>query len=146
LTAAGKTDHWHDDRTLFHAISQVLKGRTDPPVVFCSFDHRQLLALKEALPTVHTMGIYHGRGVNMVDMARHAHLDGLSVQVPALADSDIEELHAAGLALSCYCPMNEPVFESETNLEKLRGWWRRGLIDMVTVNDVAWLRHSIDRR
>ena len=136
---------WHDNATLFESLGHVLGNRIDHPVVICSFDHRQLLELKEALPTVRTMGIFHGRGVNMVEMARFARLDGLSVQVPALADSDIKTLHAAGLALSCYCPMNDPVFESEVNIEKLRGWWHQGLIDMVTVNDVAWLRHSIDR-
>lgn len=136
---------WNDNATLFAALARVLQNHSDPPVVFCSFDHRQLLELKEALPTVKTMGIYHGRGVNMVELARSARLDGLSVQVPALADSDIKELNAAGLALSCYCPMNEPVFESEANLEKLRGWWHQGLVDMVTINDVAWLRQSMDR-
>lgn len=136
---------WHDNATLFASLSRALENRDDPPVVFCSFDHRQLLELKEALPAAKTLGIYHGRGVDMVEMARSARLDGLSVQVPALADSDIEALHAAGLALSCYFPMNEPVFEGEANLDKLRGWWQHGLVDMVTVNDVAWLRRSIDR-
>lgn len=147
-TAAGlilriELKDWHSNDILFPALSAVMADRRGAPVVFCSFDHRQLLALKQEIPSVRTMGIAHGRPVGMLALARSARPDGLSVQAPAMADCDIEELHDAGLALSCYCPINEPVYVTEASLGKLREWWRRGVIDMVTVDDIEWFQRAI---
>lgn len=130
---------WHDDDLLFPALRGALSIEPGAPFVVCSFDHRQLLALKATLPQVRTMGITHGRPADLPAIARAARLDGLSVQTPALADDDIQALHEAGLALSCYCPINEQLPPERSSLGKLRRWAYAGWIDMITVDDVNWL-------
>lgn len=131
---------WHQDAILFPALEAALAGLHQPPVVVCSFDLRQLLDLKMRLPGIRTMGIVHGRAVDMVALAISARLDGLSVQTAAMSDPDIQALHEAGLALSCYCPLNVGSQGDQSTLEKLRRWSNERLIDMITVDDVAWLR------
>ena len=130
---------WHQDDALFAALRNTIDEPSTAPIVLCSFDHRQLAALKRTLPGVSTMGILYGRPADLVGLARSADLDGVSVQAPAMADDDIQALHAAGFAISCYCPMAEADSGTESSLSKLRRWAAARWIDMITVDDVAWL-------
>lgn len=134
---------WHRNDALFPALVRVIGPLVDAPLVLCSFDHRQLLAVKQALPAIRTMGITHGRAADLVAMARSGELDGLSVQAPAMADDDIAALHAAGIAISCYCPMDGTHVDAQASLDKVRRWAAARMIDMITVDDVGWLRGEL---
>lgn len=65
-------------------------------------------------------------------------LDGLSVQAPSMADSDIGCFHAAGLAISTFRPMkpSRNGFDAPS-FTKVRKSSEMGIIDMITVDHVA---------
>lgn len=123
-------------------------------VMVISFDHHQLLAVKAAIADVRTEGITHARHADIVQVARAARLDSVSIEREMWHPEDSRALHAIGVAVRCHL---EPPDRLERHralgidlLQPIRAGLRDGLIDSLSGDDVAFLSslvgdHPIER-
>ncbi len=117
-------------------------------IVVISFDHQQLLKVKERIPGVRTEGITHARHADPAAMVRSAKLDSVSVELGRFYPEDAEAIHAAGVAIRFHLPVPRKL----NHLER-HGWDIRqhvgdmlsaGCVDSVSGDDVAYLRALVD--
>ncbi len=117
-------------------------------VVVISFDHKQLLKAKARIPGVRTEGITHARHADPRGLVRTAKLDSVSVELGRFYAEDAEAIHAAGAAIRFHLPA-----PSKLSAVERYGWdiraevgelLRKGYIDSVSGDDVAYLRRLVD--
>jgi glycerophosphoryl diester phosphodiesterase len=111
--------------------------------IFISFDHTVLKTLKDHVPAVRTEGILHARHVGLVDLARAARLDSVSVEHRMFRPEDGKALHDAGIAVRHHFqrPKSYDVYAAQ-GLDLMDGvveWLASGVIDTISGDDVTWL-------
>jgi glycerophosphoryl diester phosphodiesterase len=118
-------------------------------IVLLSFDHVDLLQVKERLPGVRTEGITHARHADPVGVARAARLDSLSIELERFHPDDASALHAAGVAIRCHLPPpSELAALARYGIDvepEIGNWLSAGLIDTISCDDVAWLAGLVAR-
>ena len=139
---------WDDDR-LIGRLAEVLSetGAMDWMVAI-SFDHQQLLKVKDQIPGIRTEGITHARHANPGGLVTEARLDSVSVQLGRCQPADAAAIHKVGAGIRYTLP-------APAKIEKLEslGWNVReeasemlqaGLIDVVSGDDVGYIRGFVD--
>lgn len=127
------------------ALRNVLADPADMErVTMISFDHASLKALKARIPGLRTGGIAHERYGDPVIVTRSADLDELCIDLSVYRAEDAERLHEAGYSIRCHA-YRPTVFAQGLAAglpwrETLTDSLRRGLIDTLSGDDVAWLR------
>lgn len=111
-------------------------------VLISSFDYVVLRDIKRVAPAIRTMGINYHRLVDPAASARSATMDVMNTDYPQFAPGLAEGLHDAGIGVSHFVPRPE-FFALRRGygvdyLEKLGGYLRAGLIDMLVCDDVGW--------
>lgn len=113
-------------------------------VAISSFDHLDLLRVKDIEPRLQTEAILHHRPVDIVASMRAGGIDGVSLELNRFHRADAEALREAGIAVRLSLPLPE----------KLALFWRGGrdylpmirqclkdrLIDALIGDDVDFLR------
>jgi len=116
-------------------------------VIVISFDHPDLLRVRERIAGVRTEGITHARHADPVGVARSARLDSLSIELPRFHPDDAAALHAAGVAIRCHLPPPAKLARLAgyglDPLPEVRQWLAAGLIDTVSGDDVAFLAELV---
>ena len=127
------------------ALRDVLADPADMQrVMMISFDHASLKLLKSRIPGLKTGGIAHERYGDPVAVTASADLDELCIDLSVYHPDDAERLHAAGYSIRCHA-YRPAVFEQALAAglpwrETLTDSLRRGLIDTLSGDDVAWLK------
>jgi glycerophosphoryl diester phosphodiesterase len=111
--------------------------------IFISFDHTVLATLKDYVPGVRTEGILHARHVGLVDLARAARLDSVSVEHGMFRPEDGMALHAAGIAVRHHFqrPKTYDLYTA-AGLDLMAGMVEMlaaGAVDTISGDDVLWL-------
>ena len=113
-----------------------------------SFDHVQLQRARAAIPGLRSEGITHARHVDMAGLARRAGLHSVSIEMEMFDAEDAAALHAAGVAIRCHIPRPGVLAGLAAHGLDLRpvvgGWVADGLVDILSGDDVAWLRALVD--
>ena len=114
-----------------------------------SFDHVQLQRARAAIPGLRSEGITHARHVDMAGLARRAgpplrlHRDG-----DVLTRRMRRRCMRAGVAIRCHIPRPAVLAGLAAHGLDLRpvvgGWVAAGLVDILSGDDVAWLRALVD--
>lgn len=130
------------DQDVFDALAEVLEGFGDePPVVLCSFDHVQLAASRRRFSQLATMGLFQVRSQAVGAVIMESDLQGISVMPDWFDEAMAEAAHAAGAAVSCAFPLPRNAANLDTEearrVERIQSWCDRGVIDMVTTDDLA---------
>lgn len=133
-------------------FAALARGLLDPAdlarVTLISFDHVSLRDAKAAIPGLKTAGIVHERYGDPVAVARSAGLDELCIDLEQFFPDDAEALHAAGILIRCHA-YSPPVMAQAERAgldwhDKLRSGLRRGLIDILSGDDIDWIRDFAD--
>jgi len=138
-----------NEDALIRRLGQVLKdtGAMDWFVAI-SFDHQQLAKAKAAIPGLRTEGITHARHVDPGALLRRAGLDSVSVECDRFRTEDGHAIHAAGVAIRCHLPEPAKIAEIEQYGIDVRGtvggWVAGGIVDVISGDDVAYLRALVD--
>ena len=116
--------------------------------VAISFDHQQLAKAKAAIPGLRTEGITHARHVDPVGLVARAGLDSVSVEVDRFRADDGHAIPSAGVAIRCHLPVPSKIAKIERYGRDVRGHVggliREGLIDVLSGDDVEYLRALVD--
>jgi glycerophosphoryl diester phosphodiesterase len=111
--------------------------------VFISFDHTVLQALKRLVPDVRTEGITHARHVDIVEVARTANLNSVSIEHGMFRPEDSEKLHEAGISVRVHIPppqeFNRYAAAGIDWRPDLQSWIAAGTIDTISGDDVAFI-------
>jgi hypothetical protein len=89
-----------------------------------SWDHVQLLQIKQMHPELTTRALINGRLVEYADFLKHTQADAISISYGVTRAADVEQIHRAGVAV-IMAEMWRPDFEMVRNLG----------IDMVSWSD-----------
>jgi glycerophosphoryl diester phosphodiesterase len=129
---------------------EVLKGMLAAPgalerVMLISFDHRDMLDAKEAIPGLRTEGITHERFVDPVAVAQASRLDSLSIERGMFREADARALRAAGVEIRCHLERPEWFARwrgyGDDYAAVVRGW--AGLVDSFSGDDVVFLKEVL---
>ena len=98
--------------------------KTQEHVMLISWDHVQLLQIKQTHPELTTRALMKGRLVEYADFLKHTQADAISISYGVTRAADVEQIHRAGVAV-IMAEMWQPDFETVKNLG----------IDMVSWSD-----------
>jgi len=129
-------------------LLEVLKGVLAAPgakerVILISFDHRDLLDAKEAIPGIRTEGITHARHADPVGVAKAARLDSLSIERGMFREEDARALKAAGVEVRCH--LERPEWFAKwrgygiDHVAEVRGW----AVGAFSGDDVGFLKQVL---
>ncbi|MEO1016619.1 MAG: glycerophosphodiester phosphodiesterase family protein [Pseudomonadota bacterium] len=134
---------------LIERLLEVLeRSNAQERVIILSFDHVDLLYVRDYIPGIRTEGITHARHADFVAVARRARLDSLSIEFQRYYLDDARAIHEAGIAIRCHLPVPAKLIAArEAGLdfeEKIGPALEAGLIDSLSGDDVRFLRTLVD--
>lgn len=113
-------------------------------VAISSFDHLDLLRVKELEPRLQTEAILHHRPVDIVASMRAGGIDGVSLELNRFHRTDAEALQEAGIAVRLSLPLPEKLAMfwqgGRDQLPMIRSCIRDRLVDALIGDDVDFLR------
>ncbi|MGY5776528.1 glycerophosphodiester phosphodiesterase [Rhizobium sp. LEGMi135b] len=113
-------------------------------VAISSFDHIDLLRVKEREPRLQTEAILHHRPVDIVASMRAGGIDGVSLELNRFHRADAEALQEAGIAVRLSLPLPEKLAMlwqgGRDPLPMIRSCVRDRLVDALIGDDVDFLR------
>ncbi len=113
-------------------------------VAISSFDHIDLLRVKELEPRLQTEAILHHRPVDIVASMRAGGIDGVSLELNRFHRTDAEALQEFGIAVRLSLPLPEklaPFWQGGRDLlPMIRSCIRDRLVDALIGDDVDFLR------
>jgi glycerophosphoryl diester phosphodiesterase len=113
-------------------------------VAISSFDHIDLLRVKELEPRLQTEAILHHRPVDIVASMRVGSIDGVSLELNRFHRADAEALQEAGIAVRLSLPLPEKLAMfwqgGRDALPMIRSCVRDRLVDALIGDDVDFLR------
>ncbi len=89
--------------------------QTQEHVMLISWDHVQLLQIKQSHPELTTRALLNGRLVDYGDFLKHTQTDAISLSYGIVQPADVEQIHRAGVAV-IMGDMWRPDFEMVENL------------------------------
>ena len=103
-----------------HSLTNAVLGlldhtHTQENVMLISWDHQELLQIKESHPGLCTRALIYGRLVDYSSFLKHTRADAISISYGIARPTDIEEIHRAGVAV-IMGEMWRPDFELVKNL------------------------------
>lgn len=114
---------------------------------FSSFDFAQLRALKQAIPEVPTVGIFHSRMIDPARIAKEANLDAINIEIQHFASGEALQLKEAGIAAFLHVPPQklDPVlnYGADARADLVR-WIKEGWMDQILSDDVALIKDIMD--
>lgn len=138
-----------NEEWLLELTGMVRAARMLERCLFTSFDHTQLLGLKELVPEARTMGILHARVADVAAVARAARLDAVILEARFHHADDVRALRQAGLAVAysvqapeSYLIATELGAHDQSDFDAALG---SGQIDLVIGDDVDWLKSALSR-
>lgn len=141
-------DASNEDRLIVRLGELLAETRAMDWFVAISFDHQQLAKAKAAIPGLRTEGITHARHVDPAGLVARAGLDSVSVEVDRFRADDGHAIHSAGVAIRCHLPVPSKIAKIEQYGRDVRGHVggliREGLIDVLSGDDVEYLRALVD--
>jgi glycerophosphoryl diester phosphodiesterase len=108
--------------------------KTQEHVMLISWDHVQLLQIKQSHPELTTRALINGRLVEYADFLKYTQADAISLSYGVSRASDVEQIHQAGVAV-IMAEMWCPDFEMVKNLD----------MDMVSWSDPNEARRMLDQ-
>jgi len=113
-------------------------------VAISSFDHIDLLRVKEIEPRLQTEAIIHHRPVDIVASMRAGSIDGVSLELNRFHRADAEALQEAGIAVRLSLPLPEKLAifwqGGRDPLPMIRSCVQDRLVDALIGDDVDFLR------
>ena len=85
-------------------------------VMLISWDHVELLNIKRSYPNVTTRALIRGRLIDYSGFLTHTKADAISLTYGIVRQSDVEQVHQAGVAI-VMAEMWNPDFETVENLD-----------------------------
>lgn len=140
----------HNEDALIARLGELLAAVPDARnwLVAISFDHQQLAKARASIPGLRTEGITHARHVDPAGLAVRAGLDSVSVEADRFRSEDGHAIHGAGVAIRCHLPPPAVLAGYEIYGRDLRslagGWVAEGAIDILSGDDVVYLRALVD--
>jgi glycerophosphoryl diester phosphodiesterase len=117
-------------------------------VLLLSFNHFDLLRIKEKEPKVRTEAIVHARHADIVGVLRACRADSVSMELEMFAPEDAAALHDAGLYNRVHCPRPAQLarywVHGRDYRQRIGSWLAGGLIDSLSGDDVVFLRKLVD--
>lgn len=139
---------WDEDRLIGRLADVLAETGAMDWMVAISFDHQQLLKVKQRIPGIRTEGITHARHVNPGRLVREARLDSVAVEAGRFQPADAAAIHEAGVGIRYHLPVPEKIAKLEAlgwNVRDMAGeLLQAGLIDVVSGDDVGYLRAFVD--
>jgi len=108
------------------------RTRTTGNVILISWDHVELLQIKQTHPAITTRALIRGRLVDYADFVKYTKADSVSLTYGVIRPSDVEQVHRAGVAVML-AEMWYPDFEMAKQLD----------IDMVSWSDPYMARKML---
>jgi glycerophosphoryl diester phosphodiesterase len=135
-------DKFEDNDYLPQVISALRDTRMLDQVLVSSFDYVVLRDIKRLEPRIRTMGINYHHLTEPAAAALSASMDVMNTDYPQFGADLAKGLHEAGVGVSHYVPPPKHfqlrASYGENYLERLEGYMRSGLVDMLVCDDVAW--------
>ena len=117
-------------------------------VLLLSFNHVDLLRIKERGPRIRTEAIIHARHVDIVEVVKASGADSVSIELEMFAAEDAIALHRAGLANRVHLPLPDELARywahGRDYRRRIGEWLAAGLIDSLSGDDVTFLRKLVD--
>jgi len=105
------------ERRLTQEVLRLLEyTQTHDHVMLISWDHVELLHIKQSFPRLTTRALINGRLAEYTEFLKHTQTDAISLSYGIARPADIEEIHRAGVAV-IMGEMWRPDFEMVKNLE-----------------------------
>jgi glycerophosphoryl diester phosphodiesterase len=118
-------------------------------VIMLSFNHVDLLRLKEKEPSVRTEAIVHARHVDIVGVLKACKADSVSIELGMFAGEDAKALHDEGYSNRVHSPRPNALAPYWAHGRDARvdigRWLAAGLIDSLSGDDVIFLRKLVDQ-
>jgi len=132
------------DRLIDRMIGTLRELDAFDHVAISSFDHIDLLRVKEIEPRLQTEAILHHRPVDVVASMRAGRIDGVSLELNRFHRVDAEALQEAGIAVRLSLPLPEKIATlwqgGRDPLPMIRSCVRDRLVDALIGDDVDFLR------
>lgn len=117
-------------------------------VVAISFDHQQLAKARQKIPGLRTEGITHARHVDPGGLVTRSGLQSVSVEADRFRAEDGRAIHAAGVSVRCHLPLPSKIDALAKYGIDVRdtvgGWVSEGVVDILSGDDVGYLRALVD--
>jgi glycerophosphoryl diester phosphodiesterase len=88
-------------------VEQVARSGFSGPLIYASFHHPELLAIRALLPEARTLALIHGGPVNRTEFAEDARATHAGINIEFAAEERVTALHRAGLQVFVYT-VDEP--------------------------------------
>ena len=72
-------------------------------MILLSFNHVDLVRIKENEPAIRTEAIVHARHADLIGVLRACRADSVSIELEMFAAEDAEALHEAGFSNRVHC-------------------------------------------
>ncbi len=139
---------WDEDGLIGRLAEVLTETGAMDWMVAISFDHQQLLKVKQRIPGIRTEGITHARHASPGNLVRDARLDSVAVEMGRCQPADAAAIHRAGAGIRYSVPVPAKIEMLETlgwNVREMIGeMLQGGLIDVLSGNDVGYLRRLVD--
>ncbi|TCR64592.1 glycerophosphodiester phosphodiesterase family protein [Bosea sp. BK604] len=113
-----------------------------------SFDHKALAAIRKRDERLRTQAILHARHADVVHVLQACGAESASIELMMFDEEDAEAMHKAGLCNRVHLPRPAKLAigwsYGRDMLPKLRSWIRGGLIDVISGDDVLFLRRLVE--
>ena len=117
-------------------------------VLLLSFNHVDLLRIKEKEPKVRAEAIVHARHADLVGVLSACRADSVSIELEMFAPEDAAALHEAGFYNRVHCPRPAQLAaywaHGRDYRQRIGAWLAAGLIDSLSGDDVVFLRKLVD--
>ncbi|MEX0852856.1 MAG: glycerophosphodiester phosphodiesterase family protein [Bauldia sp.] len=118
-------------------------------VMMLSFNHIDILRLKEKEPGVRTEVIVHARHADIIGMLKACKADSVSIELDMFSPEDAKALHEEGLCNRLHAPRPSALApywaHGRDPRTQIGAWLSAGLIDSLSGDDVAFLRKLVDQ-
>ena len=118
-------------------------------VILLSFNHVDLLRVKQKEPSVRTEAIIHARHADLIGVMKACKADSVSIELEMFAAEDAKALHDHGYCNRVHCPRPKELATYWTHGRDPRvhigEWLAGGLIDSLSGDDVMFLRKLVDQ-
>lgn len=113
-----------------------------------SFDHKELAAIRRRDDRLRTQAILHARHADIAHVLNSCGAESASIELQMFDPEDARAMHAAGLCNRVHLPRPDRLAvgwaHGRDPLPRIRTWLRQGLIDVLSGDDVAFLRRLVE--
>lgn len=141
-------EQFDEDRLIARLAELLVETGAMDWIVLISFDHQHLIKAKDRIPGLRTEGITHARHADPAGMVQMARLDSVSVELARCTSEDAAAIHDAGAGIRYSLPNPAKIAQMQDlgwNVrEMVGGMLQGGSIDVLSGNDVAYVRALVD--